>query len=77
VGWCQIPQPWTLSLDRANWSFGAVNFNILMLGIVHEGIAFPVMWTLLDKRGNSNSDERIALLERFERVFPECSSFAA
>jgi hypothetical protein len=70
VGWCQIPQPWTLSLDRTNWSFGSVTFNILMLGIVHEGVAFPVMWTMLDKRGNSNSDERIALLERFERVFP-------
>ena len=71
VGWCQLPPPWTLSLDRTNWSFGSVNFNILMLGIVHEGVAFPVMWTMLDKRGNSNSDERIALLERFERVFPE------
>jgi hypothetical protein len=70
VSWGQIPEPWTLSLDRTNWSFGTVNFNILMLGIVHEGIAFPVMWTLLDKRGNSNSDERMDLLERFERVFP-------
>ena len=70
VSWSQIPQPWTLSLDRTNWSFGSVHFNILMLGIVHEGIAFPLLWTMLDKRGNSNSDERIDLLERFERVFP-------
>lgn len=70
VSWSQIPEPWTLRLDRTNWSFGAVNFNILMLGIVHEGVAFPVMWTMLDKQGNSNSDERIALLERFEQVFP-------
>ena len=35
-----------------------------MLGIVHEGVAFPLLWTMLDKRGNSNSDERIDLLER-------------
>lgn len=70
VGWSEIPQPWTLSLDRTNWTFGTVNINILMLGIVYEGVAFPVMWTLLDKRGNSNSDERIELLERFERLFP-------
>ncbi|MEO1095705.1 MAG: IS4 family transposase, partial [Cyanobacteria bacterium J06638_28] len=68
--WSQIPEPWTLSLDRTNGSFGTVNFNILMLGIVHEGIALPVMWTMLDKRGNSNSDERMDLLERFQRVFP-------
>lgn len=71
VRWCQIPPPWTLSIDRTNWSFGSVNFNILMLGIVHEGVAFPVMWTMLDKRGNSTSDERMDLLERFEQVFPD------
>lgn len=64
-----IPEPWTLSLDRTNWSFGSVHFNILMLGVVHEGIAFPLFWTMLPKRGNSNSDERMDLLDRFERVF--------
>lgn len=41
-----------------------------MLGVVHEGVAFPLVWSLLDKRGNSNSAERMALfnqfLERFE-----------
>ncbi len=41
-----------------------------MLGVVHQGIAFPLLWTLLDKRGNSNSDERMDLLERFETLFP-------
>jgi len=70
VSWSHIPQPWTLSIDRTNGSFGTVHFNILMLGIIHEGVAFPVMWTMLDTRGNSNSDERMDLLERFERVFP-------
>ena len=65
-----IPQPWVLSLDRTNWSFGKTQFNILMLGIVHEGIAFPLLWTMLDKRGNSNSNERMDLLERFEELFP-------
>jgi hypothetical protein len=70
VSWSQIPQPWTLSLDRTNGSFGTVHFNILMLGIVHEGVAFPLFWTMLDTQGNSHSDERIDLLECFERVFP-------
>lgn len=64
-----IPEPWTLSLDRTNWSFGSVHFNILVLGVVHEGIAFPLLWTMLDKQGNSNSDERMDLLDRFERLF--------
>ncbi|NEP29364.1 MAG: IS4 family transposase [Moorea sp. SIO1F2] len=66
-----IPQPWVLSLDRTNWSFGKTHFNILMLGVVHEGIAFPLLWTLLEKQGNSNSDERMDLLDRFEALFPD------
>jgi hypothetical protein len=56
-----IPEPWVLSLDRTEWKFGECIFNILMLGIVHEGVAFPVTWTLLDKRGNSHSHERMEL----------------
>lgn len=70
VGLVDIPQPWTLSLDRTQWSFGSVHFNILMLGVVHEGIAFPLLWTTLDKRGNSHSDDRMDLFDRFETLFP-------
>lgn len=40
-----------------------------MLGIAYRGVAVPVMWMLLDQAGNSNTDERIALLERFVKVF--------
>ena len=71
VALADIPQPWVLSLDRTNWSFGKTQFNILMLGVVHQGIAYPLLWTMLDKRGNSNSDERMDLLDRFEALFPE------
>ena len=35
-----------------------------MLGVVHEGVAFPLVWCLLDKRGNSNSDERMTLFNQ-------------
>jgi hypothetical protein len=66
-----IPQPWVLSIDRTNWEFGDQVFNILMLGVVHNGVAFPLLWLMLDKKGNSNSDERIDLLDEFFEVFPE------
>ena len=33
----EIPQPWVLSLDRTEWQFGKKVFNILTLGIVHQG----------------------------------------
>lgn len=60
-----IPQPWVLSLDRTNWKLGKANINFLVLGVVHQGIAFPLLWTLLDKKGNSNTHERIDFIESF------------
>ncbi len=66
-----IPEPWVLSLDRTEWSFGKIRFNILMLAVVHEGVAYPLFWEFLDKKGNSNSQERMDLLERFFQEFSE------
>ena len=66
-----IPQPWVLSTDRTEWSFGTTRFNILMLAVVHNGIAYPLVWEMLDKKGNSNSYERMDLLDRFSQIFPD------
>ena len=44
-------------------------YNILMLAIVYRGIAIPIVWTLLNKRGNSDTKERIALIQRFISIF--------
>ena len=55
-------------MDRTNWRFGKLNINILMIAIAHNGIAFPVVWMLLPKAGNSNTQERIELMERFLSV---------
>lgn len=60
---------YTLSIDRTNWKFGQVNINIFMLGIVYKGVAFPLLFSMLDKRGNSNSKERIDLVNRYIRLF--------
>jgi len=70
VNLMQIPQPWVLSVDRTNWEFGTCCHNILTLGIVHNGVAFPLFWWMLGKKGNSNTDERIDLLGEFFCVFP-------
>ena len=70
VNWMQIPPGWVLSIDRTTWKFGNQWYNILTLGIVHEGVAFPVLWWMLDKRGNSNSDERMRFMETFAKQFP-------
>jgi len=58
-----------LSIDRTNWKFGKTNINIFMLGIVYKGVAFPLLFTMLNKRGNSNSEERIELINKYIRLF--------
>lgn len=54
-----------LVIDRTNWKLGEKNINILMLGVSYKNVAFPLMFRMLDKKGNSNTLERIALIQDF------------
>lgn len=54
-----------LVLDRTNWNFGTKNINILMLGISYKNVAFPLMFKMLDKRGNFCTEERIELIKKY------------
>lgn len=58
-----VKSDFIISIDRTNWKLGKFNINILTAGIIYEGVAFPICWHLLSKRGNSNSDERIHLMQ--------------
>lgn len=58
-----------LVLDRTNWKFGTKNINILMLGVSYKNVAFPLMFKMLDKRGNSDTEERIDLIKKFIEWF--------
>lgn len=60
---------WYLTMDRTNWKWGKADINILTLGIAFKGIAVPIYWELLDKRGNSDTEERIALIQKFINRF--------
>lgn len=62
-------EAWALVMDRTTWKLGKVAINILMLGIAYKGIAFPILWMLLPKLGNSNTEERIALMDHFLTLF--------
>lgn len=53
-----------LTIDRTNWQFGRTDINILMIGIVYKETSIPLMWELLEKRGNSSTEERKALMKR-------------
>lgn len=63
---------YTLCVDRTNWKFGCFNINILMIAVADEGIAIPLAFVLLDKKGNSNTLERTGLLKQvLEVITPE------
>jgi len=61
--------PYRLTLDRTNWKFGKLNINILLLAVVYKGVAFPLLYKMLPKCGNSSTKERIELIDRFIELF--------
>ena len=60
---------WHLTMDHTNWQWGKANINILTLGIAFKGTAIPIYWVLLDKKGNSDTVERIGLVQKFVKRF--------
>jgi hypothetical protein len=61
--------PYRLSMDRTNWQFGETDINVLTLAIVYQGVAFPILLLMLDKRGNSDTPERIKIIDRYIQLF--------
>jgi hypothetical protein len=61
--------PYRLALDRTNWKFGATNINVLVLAIVYQGVAFPILFKMMPKFGNSSTSERIELMQRYIDLF--------
>jgi hypothetical protein len=70
---------YTLSMDRTNWRFGRKDINFLVVSVVSVvsvvagAVAVPLFWTVLPKktkRGNSNTHQRMALMNRLLSVLP-------
>jgi hypothetical protein len=71
-------KPWHLAMDRTNWKLGKTDLNVLVLSVAVNQVCVPLLWTVLDKAGNSNTDERIDLMQSFLDTFPnqKLASFA-
>lgn len=65
-----LPQdpPFEVVVDRTEWEFGETPVNILVMGIVHNKMAFPIAWTSLPDEGGSGADDHIEVLERFLQI---------
>ncbi len=61
--------PYVLTMDITNWKFGQTNINILVIAITYDGLAFPLIYRLMPKRGNSSTAERIELIDRYIHLF--------
>jgi hypothetical protein len=61
--------PWRLALDRTQWKIGSKDVNILMLAVITPRFRVPLMWSLIDGAGTSDSDARIALMQRYLAIF--------
>jgi len=69
-----LPQeaPYKVAIDRTEWHFGSEPVNVLVVGIAHEGMAFPVTWSALSGAGSSGAEAQARVMERFlEVVDPE------
>jgi hypothetical protein len=59
-----------LCLDRTNWDFGNKKINYLVLSWrVSKHLSVPLFFVELDKAGNSNTTERVDLVQQFINVF--------
>ncbi len=65
-----LPQtpPYEVIIDRTEWYFGETAVNILMVGIAHEGMAFPITWAALPSEGGSGAEAQTEVMERFLQV---------
>jgi hypothetical protein len=61
--------PYRLVMDRTNWKFGTKDINVLVLAVVYQGVAFPVLFKMMPKFGNSSTSERIELVQCYIDLF--------
>jgi hypothetical protein len=59
-----------LVMDRTNWKLGGIDINVLFIGLLlPNGCFLPIVWKPLAKKGNSGTEERKALMERFQKAW--------
>jgi hypothetical protein len=61
--------PFVLALDRTQWKIAEEPVNLLVLWVVCAGCAVPLLGSVLEKPGASDTGERLALMQQFVRLF--------
>lgn len=68
--------PWAdpnviLALDRTNWIMGAKDINYFVGSIIVNSVSVPLVWDVLATKGNSNTDQRKALMDLALSIIPK------
>ena len=56
-------------IDRTEWKFGASWVNILTLSVAYKNVAIPVLWEVVNHKGNATALEHKAIIEKFVAKF--------
>lgn len=60
----------TLAIDRTDWAFGQTRHNLLIVSVLYQNTAIPLITLPLEKKGNSNPIQRKQLLDVILSVIP-------
>jgi hypothetical protein len=59
-----------LLMDGTCWEFGETKFHFLTLSLVYQGVSLPFFFVNLDKKGCSNHQERLRVLQMAALIYP-------
>lgn len=64
-----LRSPFVLTLDRTEWQLGSVWLNVMVIGVAYNGMALPVVWRVLEKKGCASTAEKLEIVGEFVRLF--------
>ena len=56
-------------IDRTEWKFGSTWVNILTLSVAYKNVAIPILWEVVNHKGNATAEEHKAIIEKFVAEF--------
>ncbi len=56
-------------IDRTEWKFGETWVNILTLSVAHKNVAIPVVWEVVNHKGNATALEHVSIIKQFVAEF--------
>lgn len=56
-------------IDRTEWKFGSTWVNILTLSVAYKNVAIPVLWEVVNHKGNATATQHTAIIRKFVKEF--------